>query len=181
MLESDRVIDIIAAFLRDKDEFKVVIRNDSYKTPYYYCNNLISGNNYSIYFENNYGEKTEYFEKIIKGIIEGKIKISDDEKEMINLINNVLKNNKESELHFSVSFNTTYQPHMKKEGRINKIEITTKENGKYYKKMDKSLIICGIIGIVAILFVAVAFIKRKEIKEFLESDACKDLIKKACK
>lgn len=104
-LESDRILKLMCAFLRDST-FSVCINNHSTKEPYYYLGNLISGNRYSVYFENKHGNITQYFEKIIKGVNENKISISDDELTFLSNINQTLTNTNNSGLHFSIFLNT---------------------------------------------------------------------------
>ena len=77
-LKSPQIIKLMAAFLRDKETFKVTIGNNSNIEQHFLYDNLITGNEYSVYFSNKMGQATSYFEKIIIGIIEQNINITGD-------------------------------------------------------------------------------------------------------
>lgn len=136
-LESPQIIDLMTAFLRDSDTFTVGLETDSYSKPHYLYDNLLEGNHYLVSFENEKGDKTSYFEKIIEGIAEGRIIISDEEKAKLNTINQVLKGDEKSELSFSIYLNSRYQPYTNKDDKINSLWVGTKENGEYGLNMTE--------------------------------------------
>lgn len=136
-LKSSKIVDLMGAFNRDKETFSIKFSNDSSCEPYSLYGNLIEGNSYSVYFDNKEGKVTNYFEKIITGMIEEKINISDEEKQNLISLDSVLENCKESKLFLSVQLNTEYAPHMKKEGKINSLTIYTKWGYEYIKNMGE--------------------------------------------
>jgi hypothetical protein len=69
MLKSEKIIDLMVAFLRDRDSFTVGLSNNPYFEKYELYGNEISGNTYGVYFQNSIGERTGYVEKIIRGIV----------------------------------------------------------------------------------------------------------------
>lgn len=136
-LESKKIIDLMATFLRDKDTFTIGLETDGYSKPHYLYGNLLEGNHYQVSFPNQKGDKTSYFEKIIKGIAEEKIIIENEEKVKLNSIDEVLKEDEESDLSFSIYLNSKYQPYTNKSGKINSLWIGTKENGEYALSMTE--------------------------------------------
>lgn len=136
-LKSEKIIDLMAAFLRDNDIFTVNFSNSTYMKPYYLYGNLIDGNKYSVNFYNKKGDITAYFEKIIIQLIKGKITISDEEKRKLKLLSEVMEEDEKSDLSFSVDLNSRYQPYMKKEGKINILNITTKQDCGYNRNMNE--------------------------------------------
>lgn len=134
-LNSPRIIDLLAAFLRDKETFTVTVSNHTASKPYYLYNNLIYGNHFGVSFFNYTGNVTAYFEKIITKVMDGNIKITNDEKRNISRLSSILEKNKKSALNFSVDFNTQYQPSMGKQGKINSLRVSTKSG---YETRDVS-------------------------------------------
>ena len=134
-MKSPKIIDIIAAFLRDKDRFKVTLTNEKEAKPYILYGNEISGNTYQVHFANKLGEVTSYFEKVIKGVSEGNIKITEEEKKVLNLLDDILEEDLNTDLNFDVSFNNEYQPYMNKNGKINVLRISTKDGYGYKRCM----------------------------------------------
>lgn len=83
------------------------------------------------------GDITAYFEKIIIQLIKGKITISNEEKEQLKVLDEVLEEDEKSELNFRVDLNSKYQPYMNKGGKVNVLNITTKENCGYNRNMKE--------------------------------------------
>ena len=125
-MESEKIIDLMAALYRDED-FELALSNNSYAKKRIYAGNVIEGNNFGVYFPNLYGERTDYFHKIIKGIAEGKIEISDEERERIRTIVEAVRDIRGEELFITAYLNSEYDPYMKKTGKTNKIKCHTKE------------------------------------------------------
>ena len=125
-MESEKIIDLMAALYRDED-FELALSNNSYAKKRIYAGNVIEGNNFGVYFPNLYGERTDYFHKIIKGIAEGKIEISDEERERIRTIDEAVRDIRGEELFITAYLNSEYDPYMKKTGKTNKIKCHTKE------------------------------------------------------
>lgn len=92
---------------------------------------MILGTNYSVYFTNKNGERTQYFKNIIRDLVERKEQIQSNEQEKLYMLERVLEENSNSDLAFQVSLNGQYQPHIGKTGKINELTITTKSgNGR---------------------------------------------------
>lgn len=125
-LKSTRIIDLMARFLKDKENFSVSIQSENYSEPQLYYENVISGNNYAVSFYNRFNERTTYFENIIKTLVEEKGSEPSEEKRNLYILDKVLEENSDSDLTFCVTFNGEYQPYMSKSGRINSLTITTK-------------------------------------------------------
>ena len=134
-IKSPKIIDIMAALNRDKDIFHISLSNDTDRGPNILYGNEISGNTYAVYFSNEQGEITSYFEKILKGVNEGEIKISEEEKEVLNKLDEILEEDLETDLNFDMNFNIEYQPFMQKEGKINLLTIRTKDGFGYTNSM----------------------------------------------
>lgn len=133
-LKSPNIIDLMAKFVKDKDNFIVNLANNTYKKPYYLYGNVISGNRYGVYFNNKKGELTQYFREIIKGErVEPNI---EEEKEKLIKLENVLEDEK-TDINFSVTLNGEYEPWMiGKKGKINCVEIGTKDDIDYDIDID---------------------------------------------
>lgn len=116
----------MGAFLRNKEIFIVVFSSDTHLKPYKLYGNKIYGNKYLTVFNNKEGEVTEYFEKIINGVIADRIKISDEETKKIRKLDSVLEDGKNTELYFEVCFNGEYDEYMKKTGKINCLKVASK-------------------------------------------------------
>ena len=137
-MQSPRIIELMSAFLRDKENFSISVANSSHKDPHELYDNIIEGNRFSVFFSNRYGELTSYFEKIIKGLVENKIVISDEEKSMLQKLSECLENgDNDTDLDIIVKLNFEYQPFMKKEGKTNYLTISTKDGYSYYRNMGK--------------------------------------------
>ena len=65
-LKSNRIIDVMLAFLRDKSNFSVSLSNSTHTDSYDLYGNIIEGNTYQVYFDNLQGQLTEYFKRIVK-------------------------------------------------------------------------------------------------------------------
>lgn len=72
MLKSDKIIDLIAAFLRDRESFSISLSNNSHIGKHEVYGNEISGNTYSVYYKNSLGERTKYVDRIIRGVVNRK-------------------------------------------------------------------------------------------------------------
>ncbi len=127
-LSSPKVIELMAAFQRDSDVFSVSLGTQTSKNPLELYGNLIEGNRYSVYFYNERGQYTEYFKKIISGVIDGTISISDEEKGFIERLSTELGLFKDSDLSVNFAMHTIYQPYMNKSGKTNVLTIHTKED-----------------------------------------------------
>ena len=136
-LKSDRIIDVMAALLRDKLCFSVNLSSSTNIHPYELYGNMIEGNTYSVSFDNLQGQITEYFKKIVRGAADGKIIVTDAERERLTQIDECLEETKDSELGFSVELNCDYQPYTNKTGRTNRLTITTKEGVGYNRNMQE--------------------------------------------
>lgn len=127
-LDSPQIIDLMAAFFRDKDVFSVSLGTQTSKNSTELYGNVIEGNRYSVYFYNERGQYTDYFKRIIAGVIDGSISISDEEKELLEKLVNELSLFNDSDLSLNFTMNTTYQPYMNKLGKTNVLTIHTKED-----------------------------------------------------
>lgn len=137
-LKSDGIIDLITAISRDVSNFVIRLSSNSHISAYEYFGNVIDGNTYSVYFDNQDGEKTEYFKHIIMGVINGTILVSDDEKERLQKVSECLDTTENSELGFGVEVNGQYQPYMnKKDKTTNKVTIYTKTGIGYERDMKE--------------------------------------------
>lgn len=131
-LKSPRIIDLMAEFLKDGENFDVVLESEEHERPYELYGNIISGTTYNVYFTNKNGEKTDCFKKIIKKVVERDISSPSNEKINLEMLEKVLEENSDSGLAFKVSFNKRYNPYNKDNRKINSLTITTKvsEEGK---------------------------------------------------
>ena len=136
-LKSNRIIDVMLAFLRDKSNFSVSLSNSTHTDSYDLYGNIIEGNTYQVYFDNLQGQLTEYFKRIVKATVDGKILISDEERKELMRLNECLENTEESEIHFAVELNGKYQPFTNRRGKTNRLVITTKEGLNYYRNMQE--------------------------------------------
>lgn len=146
-LKSKKIIELMAAFLKSENSknFEINIQNNSFSYPYEYLGNIISGNRYTVYFDNKNGNATSDFEKIIKSVAENKISILDNEIQILSNIDKAISDDGNSNLNFSISLNSKYQPYIKRTNSINKLLITTKENlnSNNYKDMN---FLCNILS-----------------------------------
>ena len=129
-LKSSKITSLMAEFLKDKKNFNITLKSDDHFKPYELYGNIISGTNYAVYFLNKKGERTKYFESIIKKLIEKEKNSPSKEQENLEMLERVLEENSDSDLAFSVSLNGQYQPHMGKAGNINELIITTKSGNE---------------------------------------------------
>ena len=127
-MNSPKVVDLMAAFFRDKDVFSISIGTPKSNVPEELYGNMIEGNRFAVDFENKKGQYTEYFKRIIDGLIDGSISISDEEKDLLERLVAEMDLFKESDLSIDFMLNTTYQPYMNKSGKTNVLRIHTKED-----------------------------------------------------
>lgn len=126
-VKSPKVLDLMAAFLRDPEHFRVAFtgrRATSYdrrEDP------EVAQNTYAVYFENKNGELTQYFERILHGVIEGDIQITDKERLKVEKIDEALEKFYDSDLYVSVVLNGKYQPYMNKDGKTNVVTVQSKQ------------------------------------------------------
>ena len=78
-LKSPRIIELMAEFLKDGENFDVMLKSDSHEGPYELYGNIISGTTYNVYFSNKNGEKTDHFKNIIKKTVEKEHSVPSDE------------------------------------------------------------------------------------------------------
>ena len=95
------------------------------------------GTTYQVDFSNFNGERTEYFEKIIKGIVSEKITVSSDEKEKVEQLAQEFEKLDDSELLFRLGINQYYQPYMRKKENTNVLRISTKAGTGYNRNMKE--------------------------------------------
>lgn len=131
-LKSERIIDLMAAFMTD-EKFMVAISTPSEKDEYELYGNIITGNQYSVYFNNKQGENTKHLEQIVRDAIEEKLVISEEKKKNLSVLNQVLEEEDDG-LSLDINFNTDYQPYMRKTGKTNVLTIGTKENKQNERK-----------------------------------------------
>lgn len=129
-LKSPKIINLMAEFLKDRDNFNIELNSEKRFKPYELYGNMISGTNYAIYFSNKKGERTQYFKSIVVDLVEKEDNYIGNEIERLNMLERVLEENSNCDLAFSVSLNGQYQPYMRKEGRINELTITTKSGNQ---------------------------------------------------
>ncbi len=135
-LKSPKIIDLMSAFLRDKNNFQVFLSSDSYVKPLELYGNILEGNRYTVSFSNEKGDVTSYLERIIKGIAEGTIAIPDGEKKNLRELSETLEDDENSDLYFEVTLNCSYQPFMQKQGKVNVMKVGTKEGYGYARNMS---------------------------------------------
>ena len=136
-LKSDKIVDVMAVFLRDKSNFSVSLSNSTHTCPYELYGNIIKGNTYQVNFYNLQGQLTEYFKKIVIGTVDEKISISDEEIEKLIKLDECLEKTEDSEISFTVELNREYQPFTNKSGKTNCLIIRTKEGLGYNKNMQE--------------------------------------------
>lgn len=130
-LKSPKIINLMAEFLRDRDNFNIILNSEENFKPIELYGNMISGTTYAVHFINKKGERTQYFESIIRNLVERGENYTGSKLEKLYMLERVLEENSNSDLAFSVSLNGQYQPHMRKTGKINELTITTKSgNGR---------------------------------------------------
>lgn len=130
-LKSPKIINLMAEFLKDKENFNIMLNSEKNFKPYELYGNMISGINYAVHFTNKKGERTQYFKSIIRNLVEREETCIGNELEKLDMLERVLEENSNSDLSFSVSLNGQYQPHMRKKGKINELTITPKSgNGR---------------------------------------------------
>lgn len=129
-LKSPKIINLMAEFLKDRENFNIILNSEKNFKPYELYGNMISGTNYAVHFLNKKGERTLYFESIIKNLVEREENSLSEEQEKLEMLERVLEESSDSDLAFSVSLNGEYQPHMRKTGKINELTITTKSGSE---------------------------------------------------
>lgn len=126
-LRSPRILDLMAAFLRDKETFDVSISNSANCEPVEHYGNIAEGNTYVASFLNLSGNMTSYFERIIRGIMAEKIAIQDEETQILQEFDRILADDETTNLFIQVCFNRRYHPYMNKPGKSNVLTVATKE------------------------------------------------------
>lgn len=135
-LKSESIIKLMSAFLVDNENFSVILTNSSCKEPYELYGNQIFGNTYSVYFFNSIGERTRYFERIIKAIVSGKVDIPNEKIDIIKRISDVLESVDESDLYFQVSLNTPFKQNIEDEPKCS-LTIYTKGDIEYERNLSQ--------------------------------------------
>lgn len=125
-LKSPKIIDLMAMFLKDKENYTVSLNSGDDERPIELYGNIISGTRYGVYFNNKSGENSDKFKSTIRNTVEQKEPIPSDEKRRLEILNKVLEESSDSDLEFQVDFNTRYQPFIRKEGKINELTVKTK-------------------------------------------------------
>ena len=134
-MDSQRIIDLLAALSRDSELFCLEISSGR-NIPYSLYGNLIRGKQFRVGFSNSDGSVTRYFEKIITKTIDGSIKVSKEEKLPFKKIVTALDKDKRSDLRIYVTLNGEYQPYMKTPGKINSLRITTECSRDMYEMSE---------------------------------------------
>lgn len=129
-LKNPKIINLMAEFLKDRENFNVILNSEKNFEPYELYGNMISGTNYTVHFLNKEGERTQYFESIIRNLVEREENYTGNELKKLAMLEKVLEENSDSDLSFSVALNVEYQPHMRKAGKINELIITTKSGNE---------------------------------------------------
>lgn len=128
----------MAEFFKDRENFNIILNSEKDFKPYELYGNMISGTNYSVHFLNKKGERTQYFESVIRNLVEKEENSPSEEQKKLEMLERVLEEDSDSDLSFSVSLNGQYQPHMGKIGKINELIITTKSGNE---RLDGDVII----------------------------------------
>lgn len=126
-MKSPQIIQLMSAFLRDKENFFVSLSTATHTGPQELYGNIIEGNHYTVYFQNKLGTMTSYFNKIITGVTEGSINISDEEMQNLIRLEQVLEKDENSDLDINVTLNSKYQAYLGKAGKVNVLTVRTKE------------------------------------------------------
>ena len=97
---------LMAALLRDSS-FQIHLDNGYEIAPLELYGNIICGNRVMVYFNNKENQMTDYFKRIINGVINGEIDISNDEINQIKKIDKAMKDGlfKKSKFHYEVKDN----------------------------------------------------------------------------
>ena len=135
-IKSPLILDLFSAFMKDKDTFSISITN-SYMDEREYLGNILSGNEYSVYFENFHNEKTDHFVKIIEGITKGEIKPPQEERNILQRLDDKLASLDDSELEFLVIFNTNHQSISNRKDKTNRLTIYNKESPVNLRDLEK--------------------------------------------
>lgn len=125
-LKSPKIIDLMAAFLTEKEKFSVAIGSQEYVNAHELYGNIIEGNTYGVYFQNKMRQNTSYFEDIARNIMDEKMIAPKEEKRKLEELDKVLEENSDSELTFQIIFNGEYAPYMGKSEKINQLVVMTK-------------------------------------------------------
>jgi len=129
-LKSPKIMNLMAKLLKDRENFNIILNSEKNFKPYELYGNRISGIHYAVHFLNKKGERTQYFESIIRNLVEREENSPSEEQEKLEMLERVLEENSDSDLSFSVSLNGEYQPYMRKAGKINELTITTKSGNR---------------------------------------------------
>ncbi len=132
-LNSDNILNLMAVMLRDKDNFSIDVDNLSHVEPYMYFENKIDGISNGVRFSNHNGELTDYFSKIVNGVINKEIVPREEEKKLLMELDSVLED-ENTNLHFVVYLNTWNN---NKDKRINSMYIETKFGLGYDYDLDE--------------------------------------------
>lgn len=138
-LNSSNIIDLMSALYKDKENFSIEIRTPSHVYPYYYYENLIEGLIFSVRFENHNSERTDYFSRIINGVIDKSIKVGQDETRLLTDISNLLGHDDNSLLYLEVCLNYRYHMTSCLDERINSISIGSKSGSNRCLDMEEAL------------------------------------------
>lgn len=150
-MQSNEIANVMAAFYKDPEVFTLNMDTQKQKDPKYLYGNVITGNEFMIYFNNLFGEKTEYFKKIIRGVLEHTITI---DKASISTIKDIIKameeaerkvgnNEEQSELCYSIELNGSYhsidlEPARDGHEKINSVQVSGKYSALHYINMQKA-------------------------------------------
>ncbi len=125
-LRSNKIMDLMSAFLAEKEKFTVTLGTQKYVDAHELYGNLIEGNTYQASFQNKMGENTSYFEEIIRNIMNEKVTAPKEEKRKLEKVNKVLEENSASELSYTIVLNGKHLPYKEKSENMNQLIITTK-------------------------------------------------------
>ena len=117
LAKSPQTLDLMAACFKDRANFQIALRNINYREP-------DVGIEYFISFHNKHGRRTDYFNRIVTGIMEGSITVSDSERKMLSDLESILEE-RDSALGFSVNFDHQYKlPDWNQTKKTNYLQIS---------------------------------------------------------
>lgn len=125
-LDSPRILDLMTAFIEDEETFRVSLNSEDHYEPRELYGNMISGSTYAVYFYNREGETTEHFKDIIKNTLERETLLRTKTKEKLEQIDEVLKDNSDTDLTFEISINAGYETNAIRIENINELIIMSK-------------------------------------------------------
>ena len=145
-LQSEEIASLMAAFLMDAETFNIHLRSETSKDPIFLYGNEIKGNTFMVYFENFNGERTEYFKKIIRGVLDHSIFLNNESLSLIENIINALEDSQhkhdneseKSDICYDIELNSIYHTFPgtnKNDRKINSIRISTKSEYGYFRNM----------------------------------------------